>query len=101
MAFVWSPNPGEDEAKYMQRAFKENPTISVRDILKARNAPVLNPVIKPTDLLAKRKGYGPTEREAFLEVENARLRLEVLSLSQRLASMTNMVKTYHNQLSEP
>jgi hypothetical protein len=96
--FVWALPKGENEAAYMQRMFKEHPTLSIRDMLQARNHPVIsNPVLVTAPILKVEAPRNDT-RELELERENASLRLQVNRLTERLTMMQRMCAAQHKEM---
>lgn len=95
MTLRWNPNKGESEAAYMQRLFDENPKLTIRELIRIRNAPPSNPVLKeaPPKLQPQRDNA----RELELEREIAALRLENNRLKERLTMFQQMIKEYHDE----
>lgn len=95
MSILWNPNKGESEAAYMVRLFDEHPKLTIRELLRIRNAPVMNPVLKE----APPKPQPPQDntRELQLEREIAALRLDNNRLQQRLLMFQRMIKEYHDE----
>lgn len=90
MSFLWNPNKGESEAAYMQRLFDEHPKLTIRELLRIRNAPLLNPVLKEAP--PKPQPPRSNERELELERQIAAMRLDNNRLKQRLTMFQQMIK---------
>jgi len=78
----------------MQRMFREHPDMGIRDILRVRNQPVMNPVLKEAPKATAPKSNA---RELELEREIAAMRLENNRLQQRLKMFQRMIKDLQDE----
>lgn len=91
--FVWAPNKGESEAKYLERVFADNPSLSFRVIEKARvkahtiaivtEAPVAT--IPPPRNQKRELELERELAETKLQLHSANLRIETLQRQVRLS----------------
>lgn len=100
MEFVWNPNKGEGRVEYFHRASRENPNLSLKQFLHAANRMPPRIVIpKPVEpVVAKVEKPRNDARELELEKENAKLRLQVLRLEDRLSNAQALIRGYHKEM---